>query len=206
MSRELYNACVTADGPPLAMKAGVDSSQERGTLDPVSSAGGLVEAAECGDTLSVMVDVQPIDAPSNVMLPDELPAVDVLILPREVSDGRGLYDDSVMTLAKEIRAAGVTADYQHDANSRKWIGEKHVDPLVLDIIAGLITNAGWAGMMAAISMRKSKRVRVRFGRRKDQSGSLEEWFEAEGPGAEVAEALKGLQQGEATDEDDGEGE
>ena len=172
MSRELYNACVTADGPPLAMKAGVDSSQERGTLDPVSSAGGLVEAAECGDTLSVMVDVQPIDAPSNVMLPDELPAVNVLILPREVSDGRGLYDDSVMTLAKEIRAAGVTADYQHDANSRKWIGEKHVNPLVLDIIAGLITNAGWAGMMAAISMRKSERVRVRSAGARTNPGVL----------------------------------
>ena len=54
------------------------------------------------------------------MLPDELPAVDVLILPREVSDGRGLYDDSMVTLAKEIRVAGVTADYQHDANARKW--------------------------------------------------------------------------------------
>lgn len=153
-----------------------------------------------------MVDVKPIDAPLSVMLPEELPALDVLILPREVSDGRGLYDDSVVTLAKEIRAAGVTADYQHDADSRKWIGEKHVDPLVLDIIAGFITNAGWAGVAAAISRRKSQRVRVRFGRRKDPSGSLEEWLEVEGPGAEVAEALKELQQGGSADEDDGEGE
>ena len=139
------------------------------------------------------------------MLPDELPAVDLLILPREVNDGRGLYDDSVVTLAKQVRAVGVTADYQHDASSRTWIGEKHVDPLVLDIIAGFITNAGWAGVATVISKRKSKRVRVRFGRRKDSSGSLEEWFEAEGPGAEVAEALRELQQGSA-DEDDGEGE
>jgi hypothetical protein len=36
-----------------------------------------------------MVNVKPIDAPASVTLPDELPAVDLLILPREVSDGRG---------------------------------------------------------------------------------------------------------------------
>jgi hypothetical protein len=67
-----------------------------------------------------MVSVKPIDAPASVTLPDELPAVDLLILPREVSDGRGLYDDSVVTLAKQVRAAGVTADYQHDASSHTW--------------------------------------------------------------------------------------
>jgi hypothetical protein len=153
-----------------------------------------------------MVNVKPIDAPASVTLPDELPAVDLLILPRDVSDGRGLYDDSVVTLAKQVRATGVTADYQHDASSRTWIGEKHLDPLVLDIIAGFITNAGWAGVATVISKRKSDRVRVRFGRRKNSSGSLEEWFEVEGPGTEVAEALRELQQGGSADEDDGDGE
>ncbi len=152
-----------------------------------------------------MVDVKPIDAPASVTLPDDVPAVDLLILPREVSDGRGLDDDSVVTLARQVRAAGVTADYQHDASSRTWIGEKHVAPLALDIIAGFITNAGCAGVATVISKRKSERVRVRFGRRKDSSGSLEEWFEVEGPGAEVAEALRELRQGDLADEDDGEG-
>lgn len=152
-----------------------------------------------------MVSVRPIDVPTIVTLPEEPPAVDVLILPREANDGRGLYDDLVVTLAKEIRAAGATAKYQHDAGSRTWIGEKHLDPLVLDIIAGFITNAGWAGAAAVISKRKSERVRVRFGRRKDSSGNLEEWFEVEGPGAEVAEALRELQRGGLADEDNGEG-
>jgi hypothetical protein len=45
------------------------------------------------------------------MLPDELLAIDVLILPGKVSDGRGLYDDSAVTLAKEIRAAPTTRMY-----------------------------------------------------------------------------------------------
>jgi hypothetical protein len=60
-----------------------------------------------------------------VTLPDELPAVDLLIVPREVSDGRDFYDDFVVTLAKQVRVAGVAADYEHDASSsRTWIGER----------------------------------------------------------------------------------
>jgi hypothetical protein len=168
--------------------------------------GAWVDASERGDTLSALVDAKPIDVPSRLVLPDELPAVDVLILPREVSHGNGLYDDSVITLAKELRAAGVNATYQHDPSSRRWIGEKHVDPLVLDIIAGFITNAGWTAMVAMIAGRKSERVRVRFGRRKDPSGGLEEWFEVEGPGAEVAEALKGIQQGGFAAQEDEDGD
>lgn len=76
-----------------------------------------------------MVSAKPIDAPS-VMLPAELPRVDVLLLPREISEGRGLYDDSVDMLAKEIRASGATAQYQHDVSSRGWIGEKHLPIIV----------------------------------------------------------------------------
>jgi hypothetical protein len=151
-----------------------------------------------------MVDVKPIDTPSSVRLPDELPAVDVLLLPREISDGRGLYDDSVDTLAKEIRATGVTADYQHDSSSRTWIGEKHVSPIVLDIVANILSMAGWEGLRLVIAKRKSERVRVKVSRRKETpSGTVEEWFELDGPGTEVAEALKALQGG-TVGENDGE--
>lgn len=151
-----------------------------------------------------MVDVKPIDTPSSVRLPDELPAVDVLLLPREISDGRGLYDDSVDTLAKEIRATGVTADYQHDSSSRGWIGEKHVSPIVLDIIANILSMAGWNGLRSVVGKRKSERVRVKVARRKEtSSGTVEEWFELDGSGAEVAEALKALE-GDTAGRSDGE--
>ena len=46
---------------------------------------------------------------------------------------------------------------------------------------------------------------MRFGRRKDSSGNLDEWFEVEGPGTEVAKALRELQQGGSADQDNGEG-
>lgn len=99
-------------------------------------------------SLRLMVSAQPIDAPS-VTLPAKLPQVDVLLLPREISEGRGLYDDSVDMLAKEIRASGATAQYQHDVSSRGWIGEKHLPVIVLDVIAGVLSNALLAILIAA---------------------------------------------------------
>lgn len=104
------------------------------------------------------------------------------------------------TLAKEIRATGVTADYQHDSSSRTWIGEKHVSPIVLDIIANIVSMAGWNGLRSVIAKRKSERVRVKVSRRKEtRSGTVEEWFELDGPGAEVAKALKELQSSTASE-------
>jgi len=140
-----------------------------------------------------MVDAKPIEPPS-VTLPADLPQIDVLLLPREISEGRGLYDDSMDTLAKEIRASGATAQYQHDVSSRDWIGEKHLPTIVLDVIAGVLSNAGWAGLRAVVAKRNAKQVRVRVVRRKETTSGLEEeWFEVEGPGAEVADALEALQ-------------
>ncbi len=140
-----------------------------------------------------MIAPRSIDAP-NVTSPAEQ-TVDVLVLPREVTDGRGLYDDSVVTLAKELRAAGTSAEYQHGLDAREWIGEKHVPVIVLDIVASIASNAGWDGLRAAIGRRKSEQVRVRVARIKQTSAGQEfEWYEVEGPGAEVAEALKALQQ------------
>jgi hypothetical protein len=151
-----------------------------------------------------VVSATTIDAP-NVTLPADLPQVDVLLLPRETGEGRGLYDDSVDTLAKEIRASGATAEYQHDASSRGWIGEKHLPVIELDVIAGILSNAGWAGLRAVVAKRKVKRVRVKVGRRKETpSGLEEEWIELEGPGIEVANALEVLQQGGTVDAADGE--
>jgi hypothetical protein len=154
-----------------------------------------------------MVVLKPINAP-NVMLPVEQTA-DVLLLPREVAAGQGLYDDSVVILAKELRAAGASAEYQHGPDAREWIGEKHVPVIVVDIIAGIASNAGWDGLRAVVGRHKSDQVRVRVTRVKQTlAGEESEWYEVEGPGAEVAEALKTLQEQPAAsslNEGDGQG-
>jgi hypothetical protein len=138
-------------------------------------------------------------------LPDRWSA-DVLILPREVVDGRGLYDDSVVTVAKELRAAGTSADYAHAPDAREWIGEKAVDAIVLSLIVGIASNAGWAGLRALVSRARSNRVRIRAARiRETPQGREAEWFEFEGPGEEVAEALKVLEDSNQTAPEQGNG-
>jgi hypothetical protein len=133
-----------------------------------------------------------IDSPS-VTLPAELP-VDILVFPRQISDGRGLYDDSVVTLVKELREAGATAAYQHDRESREWIGEKAVPAVALMIVVGIATNAGWEALRAVFRRHKSDRVHVKAARcTQTSAGTRWEWFEAEGTGDELATALEALE-------------
>jgi hypothetical protein len=139
-----------------------------------------------------LTTAKPIDPP--LVLPNVV-TVDVLILPRRIGeDGVGLYDDSVLTLAKELREAGAQAEYQHATNSRRWIGEKGVPPVVLDLLIGIAGNAGWAALRAVCRGHKNQGVRVRVARCKQKKTETQwEWFEAEGPGGEVATAIEALE-------------
>jgi hypothetical protein len=151
-----------------------------------SPLGGLLRACCC-----MRVSARKIDSPVSGV-PARIDA-DVLILPREISDDRGLYDDSVLTLAKDLREAGITAEYQHPAEAREWIGERGVDILVAFIV-GIASNAGWAALGALLRQRHAgDPVRVRAARISDREAGVDwEWFEVEGPGEDVADALEAL--------------
>ena len=115
---------------------------------PIAAASGDPQgSARIGCDHVVVIPPRRSDPPAT--LPESWTA-DVLILPREVVDGRGLYDDSVVTVAKELRAAGTSADYAHGPDAREWIGEKAVDAIVLSLIVGIASNAGWAGLRALV--------------------------------------------------------
>jgi hypothetical protein len=134
-------------------------------------------------------------APPDVPLPDAF-ITDLIVLPREIApDGRAVYDDSVLTIVKEFRAAGVAASYQHDRDSRTWIGEKSVTLVVLDLIIGIASNAGWSALCSFMRGRHdADHVRVQVGRvRKTASGTSWEWYRVEGPGASVAAALAAIE-------------
>ncbi len=58
--------------------------------------------------------------PPDLELPQHVDT-DAVLLPVEVADdGKGLYPDSVLGLVKELRQAGITADYQHGSGNRSW--------------------------------------------------------------------------------------
>ena len=74
------------------------SARGRG-LQLVGLAGGI-----CDNAGSVALQICPIGSPP-IVLPDRLD-VDVLVFPREAKDDIGLYQDSVITFAKELREEG----------------------------------------------------------------------------------------------------
>ncbi len=154
----------------------------------------------------VTMSVEQIDLPSVAPLPRELD-VDVLVLPRKIEDGQGLYDDSVVTIAKELRAAGVTADYQHGPDSREWIGEKAIPLFVVDLFAAVAGHAGWDGLRAVFrDKHSSDRVRIRVVRYvRNESGVRFECFKLDGTGKEVAEALETLERSPRLELDSGDG-
>jgi hypothetical protein len=125
----------------------------------------------------------------DIELPEEL-ACDALILPTErAPDGTGVYHESVVTLAKELRAADVKAEYQDDAASRKWYGERAVPLVVLELFVALGAHAAWDGIKSILKrVPGDKKVRVRVARRATPDENWE-LLEAEGGGEEVADAL-----------------
>ena len=56
-----------------------------------------------------------------------------------------------MTLVKELREAGASAEFLHGAESRSFIGEKAVDVLAVNLVIGIAGNAGWAALRATTS-------------------------------------------------------
>jgi len=143
-------------------------------------------------TLVSNVEPREIAPPTELgIIPKDAP--DVLILPARVEDGIGLYHDSVVTLVKELRAAGVSAGYEHGPKARRWIGHKGVSTIVLDVVLGILGNAGWAGIYALLKRGGSSRIRIRITRlQRTALGSDSQWYEIEGPAREVAEILKQL--------------
>ena len=135
--------------------------------------------------------VAPASAPA-ISLPDRI-ETDVVVLPREVDDdGTGLYDDSVLTLAKALREEGASADYQHDREHRNWIGEREAATIALTILLGIASNAGWHALIRLFrKTHDDDRVSGKVARCTKRGDKIAwEWYEFEGTGDEVARALE----------------
>ena len=128
-------------------------------------------------------------------LPEDVP-VDVVILPREVDgSGTGLYDNSVVTLEKELRSFGASAEYEHGPDSRQWIGERSVAVIVLSVVLGIASNAGWDAVKCFFSERHPKdKIKGKVARcTQTADGITWEWFDIEGTGEELAKAFGEIQ-------------
>jgi hypothetical protein len=128
----------------------------------------------------------------DIPLPDRVDT-DVVVMPREVDEGGiGFYDDSVLTLAKALRAEGASADYQHNREHRNWIGQRSATAIVLTVVLGVASNAGWHALRRLFSKaHAADHVRGKVARCTQRADEIRwEWYEFDGTGEEVARALE----------------
>lgn len=126
----------------------------------------------------------------------ELPPNDLVVLPEATREGKGVYRDEVLTLVKELRASGVDAAFAHNSEARTWSGRKGEDLLVPIVIAlgtsGLTTAIGIAFSRWLERRHASSSVNIRIVRKTQADESIEEVFQASGPGGEVAHIIREL--------------
>jgi hypothetical protein len=132
--------------------------------------------------------------PPAIPLPEQV-ETDIVVLPDEVDqNGVGLYPDSALSLVKELRSLGVTAQYQHAQDARNWTGEKGFGAVAANWILGIASNAGWAALCVLLRRGKDKaHVRIRLARCTQSASQITwDWFEVEGEKAEIADIIERL--------------
>ena len=118
--------------------------------------------------------------------------VEVIVLPREIDgEGRGVYHDSAVTLVKELAPFGVSAAYAHDQGERLFYGERNFSAGVVNWVIGIASSGGWAALCWLVRKQYSEaRVRLKIARCSQTANETTwEWFEVEGRGTDVADAL-----------------
>lgn len=145
-----------------------------------------------------MSSLNPSDPPVIEALPGEH---DVVLLPQEIDGDIGIYRDEQTMVVKELRAQGVDAAFLHDSEHRHWLALKGSDiviPLIVQFGVSFLASGSWELVANLLRGRFGKAtLAVKFGRTRElESGTETEWFEAEGDGDAVAEALRILAKGD----------
>ncbi len=198
-----FGSCTAPSIAGVASRARVIRVDTRSANSSVEAAGprhGVtretsVTARRLSRMPNEMPEVRRIDPP-DIPLPADAAVVDVLVLPREVdAEGRGIYHDSAITAVKEFAPTGVTASYAHPKEERFWYGEKSYAKDVIDWVIGIASNGGWAALCWVLRRdHGSAHVRVKVARcRQTADETTWEWYEIQGRGTAVADALAALE-------------
>jgi hypothetical protein len=131
--------------------------------------------------MSDPVSATDVPAPSSA---NRLDGPDVVLYPEQVAAGRGTYSLDDAGFVDDLVTEGVTARPYHDLLHSDWSGER--DPLVLTLILGIASPAGWDAVKLLFGRRSGGRVDATVGFR---HGDETRWVRAEGDGSGVAEAL-----------------
>jgi hypothetical protein len=116
-----------------------------------------------------------------------------VLIPSRRRGDLGVYDESVVAIAQELNALGVTAEWSEPAKSRAWAARRSADriQLVVDLVIGVASNAAWAGLVAIVRGRKHQRIRAIVGSRTSED-AIERWVQLDGEAETVASILRDL--------------
>lgn len=118
---------------------------------------------------------------------------DVVLLPIRSEGGKGVFAEQTIDLMKELRSInGVGAEWSRDKNSRTWHGERSaiIEFVVVPLIVGIASSAGWAAIVAAIKKSKKTKFKLKLGYRKSADGGEEKWVEVEGLESDITKVLE----------------
>jgi hypothetical protein len=107
------------------------------------------------------------------------------------------YPEDTTDVIKMLREKGLRVSYLDSESRRALVAHKAADywaPIIAFTASALANGAGTIlaqVLMSRIGLARleTTRLRVKVGRRSDQDGTIE-WFEADGPAAEVIEAMQ----------------
>lgn len=85
------------------------------------------------------------------------------------------------------------AHYLHPPELRMFEGKKgYLTDAVVVIVLGVISSAAWNGIKLLLPARKTRQMKVTFGRREDADGGSITWWQSEGPAESVVESIDHL--------------
>jgi hypothetical protein len=95
------------------------------------------------------IDIGPVDLEASIVKRARAVGAPLVILPlREVGD-IGIYPTSTLTLAKQLRSAGVSAFYLHDSEHRRFVVKKSaLGEVAAALLVGIGSNAAWDAIKA----------------------------------------------------------
>jgi hypothetical protein len=132
-----------------------------------------------------------VPRPSSAVGP--LFSAPAVLAPSRRSGRLGVYDESVGSVAQELNALGVVAEWSEPAGSRVWAARRSADQiaLVVDLVIGVASNAAWEGLVAILHRRGRQRVRATVGSRVTEEAT-ERWVQIDGEAEAVANILRDL--------------
>jgi hypothetical protein len=128
---------------------------------------------------------------------------DVVILPSEINhDGLALFEDGIVELFKELRAAGIDVSYSHPKSERSWLARKSFFAVAGTMLLGVGSSAAWAAICAIFRRQPAGgSATVKIVRTREKDGEItREWYEFKGPADEIADQMRAIEPGPGDDD------